>query len=318
MKKFAICIESSHQKGMGHLMRAINLIELLKSKREDYVLILNNDSQSVSFLKKLGINFTVADVNVSSRDWEKPIIRKHKIDIWLNDRLDTSIEHARRVKFNDILLVCLDDKGSGAELADINFGSLPLSFSYKLKGRRVLNGVRYLILAKAIDRYKKVRKKINRTLVALGGSDTYGVTAKVVRILRKIGISATVVTGPLFRGQEELNRVIDGRIIVKKAVPSLIREFADYDIAITGGGITPFEANASGLPCIVIANELFEVPNGKFLEEIGSSVYAGHRNEINKDIFIRNLDIEKMSRKGMDQIKSNGADNMYREIISLC
>lgn len=314
MKKFGICIESSHQKGLGHLIRALNLVELLKSKKDDYLLILNNDLKSVAFLKKLGVNFEVTELTDLHSNWEKAIIRKHKINIWFNDRLDTLIEHARKVKFNGIPLVCLDDRGSGAELADINFGSLPLSFGYNFKGRKVFKGLEYLILDKAIDRYKKIRKRVDRVLVALGGSDTYGVTIKVVRILKDIGIPATIITGPLFRQEAELKKIINTKFIVKKSVPSLIKEFSGYDLAITGGGITPFEANASGLPCIVVANELFEIPNGRFLNELGSSVYAGYHEEINKDIFARNFDIEKMSILGINQIKTGGVDNIYKEI----
>ena len=314
MKKFGICIESNHQKGLGHLIRALNLIEFLNSKRQDYVLIINNDSASIAFLKTLGINFAVAPINDLTDNWETALIKKHKINVWVNDRLDTALEHARNVKLNEAVLISLDDRGNGAELSDINFGSLPLSFNYDLKGKKTFKGLQFLILDKKIDKYKWIRKERNRILVALGGSDTYGVTIKVVKILKELGFPATIVTGPLFKDQAELNKVIDERFIVKRAVPSLIKEFADYDLAITGGGITPFEANASGLPCIVIANELFEVANGEFLNKLGSSVYAGYHQAIKREVFTRDLDIGRMSRLGMEQIKTSGVENMCQEI----
>lgn len=317
MQKFCICVESSHQKGIGHLIRAINLIELLKTKGEDYVLIVNNDPASLSFLKKRGINFEIAITNDLSEDWETAIIKKHKINVWINDRLDTSITHASHVKRNGVLLVSIDDKGDGSELADINFGSLPFSFSCDLKGKRVFKGLKYLILDKAVDTYKKIRNKTNRILVVLGGSDTYNVTVKVVGILRGMSKAVTIVTGPLFRHSNELGRAIDGSFVVKKTVSSLIREFADYDIAITGGGVTPFEANASGLPCIIIANELFEIPNGQFLSDLGSSVFAGYHENIMNAVFNLDLDINRMSALGMDKIKTDGAENIYKEIYDL-
>jgi len=101
------------------------------------------------------------------------------------------------------------------------------------------------------------------------------------------------------------------------SVPSLIETFHGYDLAVTGGGITPFEANASGLPCIIIANELSEVPNGKLLHELGCSVFAGYYERLNKDIFKQRLDINKMSRVGMSRIGLNGAENVYRKIKAL-
>ncbi|MDO8662401.1 MAG: glycosyl transferase [Candidatus Omnitrophota bacterium] len=314
MKKFGICVESSHQKGLGHLIRALNLIELLKERGDNYLLIMNNDAASISFLKKLSVNFEVVEMNDSAGNWETTLVEKHKISIWINDRLDTLIEHARNVKLSGIPLVCIDDRGGGAELADINFGSLPLSFNRNLKGKKVLKGLQYLILDKKIDKYKKSRKRIERILVVLGGSDTYGVTLKVARILRNMGKSATIVTGPLFRHELELNKFMYSGFVVKKAVPSLVSEFANYDLAITGGGITPFEANASGLPCIVIANELSEMPTGQFLSKLGSSVFAGYHEKIKSNILTKDLNIEKMSILGMDQIKTSGVDNIYEEI----
>ncbi|MCX5712629.1 MAG: glycosyl transferase, partial [Candidatus Omnitrophica bacterium] len=306
--------ESSHQKGLGHLIRAMNLIKLLKIRQQDHMVIVNDDPASVSFLKRQSINFCIAEIGVLDSNWETGLIKKHKIDIWVNDRLDTALNHAMNVKRNGIPLICIDDRGSGAELADINFGSLPSSFGCDLKGKKVFVGLKYLVLDKAIEKYKKKRKNAGRILVTLGGSDTYGVTVKVAKILKEIGMSATIVTGPLFEHWEELNRVIDRRFIVKNTLPSLIKEFADYDLAVTGGGLTPFEANASGLPCIIIANETFEMPNGNFLSKLGSSVYAGYREEIKKDVFTRDLNIEKMSALGIDRIRTDGADNIYEEI----
>lgn len=315
MKKFGICVESSHQKGMGHLIRALNLIKLLEGKGNSCLLIVNNDAASISFLKKLSVNFEVVGMDNSAANWESSVIEKHKIDIWVNDRMDTLIEHAKKIKLNKIPLVCIDDKGSGAELADINFGSLPLSFNGNLKGKKVLKGLQYLILNKEIDRYKKIRKRIERVLVVLGGSDTYGITLKVAEILRSAGRKATIVTGPLSRYKLELNKFKYEGFTVKNSVTSLISEFSNYDLAITGGGITPFEANASGLPCIVIASELFEVENGIFLNGLGSSVFAGYHEELNNDIFNwDNLDIEKMSKIGMNRIKTDGAANIYKEL----
>ena len=318
MKKFGICVESSHQKGMGHLIRALNLIELVKEKEDAYILIVNNDAESVSFLKKLSINFEVVEMDDLASNWETTIIKRHKINIWVNDRLDTLIEHAKNVKLNGISLVCIDDLGCGAGLADINFGTLPLSFNSDLRGKKVLKGLQYLILNKEIDKYKRIRDRIERILVVLGGSDTYGVTLKVARVLRNTGKLATIVTGPLFRHKLELDRFICDGFVVKNTVPSLISEFSGYDLAITGGGVTPFEANASGLPCIVIANELFEVANGLFLNELGSSVFAGYHEEFNNDIFNwGGLDIKKMSGIGMSRIKTSGAENIYKELSSL-
>ena len=56
-------------------------------------------------------------------------------------------------------------------------------------------------------------------------------------------------------------------------------------------------ANASGLPCIIVANETFEISNGKYLAGLGSSIFAGFHNYINIDAFTMELDIEKIEQR---------------------
>ena len=97
-------------------------------------------------------------------------------------------------------------------------------------------------------------------------------------------------------------------------VPSLAKVFANYDSAITGGGITPFEANASGLPCIIVANEAHEVENALFLSELGSSVFAGAHDCIDKSLFAAELDVRKMSEVGLERVKTSGVQEIYRVI----
>lgn len=202
-------------------------------------------------------------------------------------------------------------------MADLNFCAMALDTSERLQGKNILGGTQYLILNKEIANQKRIRKEIRNILITLGGSDTYGVTIKVVKILRELGIYATVITGPSFTHRDELAHAANDLFKIKNAVPSLIEEFYNFDLAITGGGITPFEANASGLPCIIVANEPFEMGNGKFLERLGSSTFAGYYKEIRDDFIDLNLDIEKMSMAGIRHIKLSGSENILRQIASL-
>jgi spore coat polysaccharide biosynthesis predicted glycosyltransferase SpsG len=203
-------------------------------------------------------------------------------------------------------------------LADLHFAPLVLSGAAELQGKRVLTGIQYLPLNREINRYRRVRTQLNSPmLVTLGGSDTYGVTVQVVARLKKLDQPATIVTGPSFQHVEELERALDERFTWRREVPSLIQEFYHYDLAITGGGVTPFEANASGLPCIIVANELHEIDIGQYLAGVGSSTFAGYYREIVEKAFERDLDLAAMSRAGIERIKTNGVDNILRELAAL-
>ena len=311
----AICIESSHARGMGHLFRALNMIEFFGTQKIQYVVFINPDDKAISILRQKSIRFEIVDVHDLTTQWETKLIEKYKITTWMNDRLDTDIKHAQNIKDNHIRLITFDDRGTGSSLADLNIAALVFEHKGKLAGRRVLTGVEYLVLNKEIDKYKRLRTKCENIIVTMGGSDTNGVTMKVIAILQKYNKKATIILGPSFLHWESLRKSLNDNFVVKVGVPSLIQEFAKYDVAITGGGVTPFEANASGLPCIIIASELHEIEIGRYLEQTGSSVFAGFHENINAEIVSMEFEIEKMSKSGMALIKTNAIEKIYGEML---
>ncbi len=309
---FAICIESSHKKGMGHFYRGLNLYQYFKNA----IVFVNDDAKAISLLKEKNIPYAVVDFSDIDSGWESGLIRKYGIKTWINDHLDTHIKHSENIKKNNINLITFDDEGEGASLADLNICALPCRYSVN-KGRKILKGIEYLVLNPDIKKYKRQRTNLNKIIVTLGGSDTYGVTLKVAGMLKKINKKATIVTGPSFEHGEELENISNVFFEIKTTVPNLIEEFYGYDLAITGGGMTPFEANSSGLPCIIVASELQEIENAQYLDNLGSSIFAGYRDNINTEIFTKEPDIEKMSKIGMENIKTNGVENIYKYSLHL-
>jgi spore coat polysaccharide biosynthesis predicted glycosyltransferase SpsG len=250
-------------------------------------------------------------------DWEGKLVRQYGVKVWVNDRLDTDIRHARHVKDAGAKLVTFDDRGSGAELADLHFAPLAFDEQEPLQGKRVFRGTDYLILSDEIDRFKRQRTARDRVVVSLGGSDTYGVTVKVVEILRKRGWTATVIIGPGFEHERELTDVLTGNFTVKRGLPSLIEEFSRHDIAVTGGGVTAFEAAASGVPTIIVANELFEIPAARYLQSVGASVFAGYHESIDEGMFTRDFDVAAMSSRGMACITTGGVLKVASQLMEL-
>ena len=302
---------------MGHFYRMLNLAAALGRAGQTCKIFINPHEPAVHLLESAGTNYAMADFSDLESDWEGRLIEKEGVRVWINDRLNTDERHAMKVKRHDVSLVTFDDRGSGASRADLNISALAFDARETLPGRRVLRGVDCLILNQEIVRYRWIRQEATRLLVTLGGSDSYGVTVKVVKCLSAAGRTGTVIAGPGFRHDVELAKVLGSGFVVKRSVPSLIAEFAHYDLAITGGGITPFEANASGLPCIVIANELFEVPVALELARLGGSVFAGYHTEIDTSILRRDLAVEAMSLAGIERIGLEGTDRVVSELMSL-
>ena len=312
---FALCIESSHARGMGHFYRALNLADALAKVGQRSIFYMNDHVPAIKILAERGLPHRI----LSPEDWMSnriaSIIRQDDITLWINDRHNTTLHHAETVKKRGIPLVTFDDRGPGAQLADLHIAALTFDVKEVLGGDKIIRGLDYLILNKQIEKNLRIRNSIEKILVTLGGSDTYGVTFRVVQLLKQMKRAATVVVGPAFKHFEKLKKEITEPFILKQAVPSMIDEFFQHDLAITGGGITPFEANASGLPCIVIANETFEVAVGKAVQSLGSSIYAGYHTEIQLPLFPEDLPIEQMSRAGMNNINLFGAQRVVDSLL---
>lgn len=315
-----ICIESSHSRGMGHLFRALNFARLLESRKLNFVILINEDIPSIRILEKEGVRFKLVPLNDAGQDWEGKVIEEFGLKTWINDRLDTTLEHARKVHRKGIRLVTFDDRGAGAALSDLHIAGLAFEGSDLLGGKRVLSGIDYLIMNQEINRFKRHRTATDKVLVTLGGTDTYGVTIDIVAMLTALGRPATVVVGPGFQHHEQLKAIQTPEIQLAEGVASLVAKFHGYDLAITGGGITPFEANASGLPCITVSSERFEVGPCEFLQNLGTSIYLGPRESLDRlrleDVF-RRIDVARISQLGMERVGTNGAQRILDEINKL-
>jgi spore coat polysaccharide biosynthesis predicted glycosyltransferase SpsG len=312
---FAICIESSHKKGMGHLFRMLSFASFLYKKNEDFIFLINDNEHMQNILKSYNYKYETVNLLDFDQNWESLLIKKYKIRYWVNDRLDTNKIHANFIKSNNIKLITFDDLGSGSKLSDLNFCGLFFNKT-NLQGKKIFKGTKYLILNPEIEKFKRERKEIKNILVTLGGSDTYGVTIKVLKYLKKFNIKATIHIGPSFKHKEELQKELTPEYKLINHVSSLIELFHFYDLAITGGGITPFEANASGLPCLIIANEIFEIDNAKYLNNLKSSISIGHHEKIETKIFenIKKIDINSLSKHGLRYLTTDGLENIYTKI----
>jgi spore coat polysaccharide biosynthesis predicted glycosyltransferase SpsG len=306
---FAICLESSHARGMGHLFRMRNLAHRLHSRRLPFVFLINNHAPALKLLHQDNLPFEVADL-AQAQHWAPDAIRRLGARLWANDRHDTDLMQAQAVKGAGIPLVTFDDRGAGASLADLHVAALAFDTAETLAGKRVVRGLDYLILDPEILRWRRQRAISQSILVSMGGSDTYGATAKIVTLLRKLGRTATVVIGPGFRHRAALDAELTEKFELKIAVPSLIEEMSRHDVAVTGGGITAFEAAASGLLVVVVANEWFEVPVANHLARLGAARYAGHHSNLDEAAFVLPQDITTMSTAGLTQVPLDGVERV--------
>lgn len=311
----ALCLEASHARGMGHLFRALALAQALEKRGGQVHFYLNGFTPAEALLRDRGRAFTT--VGLDDGEWASAIIRKDSVTTWINDRLDTGAAHAADVHGAGARLVTFDDRGPGAGLSDLNIVAFPAHDGEKLPGRRVFSGPQALVLDPAIAAYRRPRERLDSIVVSMGGSDTYGVTVEVARALKTRSLAATVILGPGFAHDQALAAVKHDGLTIRRNVPSLAEEFSRHDLAITAGGLTPCEANAAGLPAIIIATEPWEARTGEVLEQLGGSYFAGHRGEIDFSFLDRPLPIAAMSQAALGAVPCDGARTVADAILSL-
>jgi len=324
--RYLICIEASHQRGMGHLFRGLHLAQALLGAGHQVLFAVNRDDCSLAILEKHGFPYELID-SYNEEGWEKRVIRDHAPDWWINDRLNTSFAHARAISSTECALATFDDHGEGASLATYNFLAMDLCPARVYPNGRY--GPDYIILNPAIDSYRKrriYRSGVEMIIVSFGGSDTYGVTPRVVRFLGTVSrdVAIHIVAGPNFRNHDELTDAVresSRPFIIHNQVADLVEMLAEADLVICAGGITLFEAAALGVPALTVANEPHEVHVVEWFARHGFSVNAGFHQDDFSVALSRNLErlltdndvLRQMGERGPELVDNKGLSR----IISL-
>ncbi|MGO7163025.1 glycosyl transferase, partial [Rhizobium johnstonii] len=254
---FVFCIESSHARGMGHLFRSLTLATELRSRGHSVLFLANDHPNSLRIIRERGFDVALYDL-ASVTGWENGFIEPDaSSSVWINDRLNTQRSHSEAIRRLGAKLVTFDDRGDGAELADINICALLFEKTEGLRGKDVRLGVEYMILNPEISPFRRLRQSLASILVTLGGADTYGVTVRVAKWLSNKPFPVTIVTGPSFQHMAELEEVVataaPDRFKLLNHVPSMAAEMHAHDLAITTHGKPAAQASNGVTPPPVIA-----------------------------------------------------------------
>ena len=317
---FLFCVESSHQRGMGHVFRALVLARELGARGARCRFALNDYAPALQKVRAAGIEIDLAPLTDEGANWEARLVHNRSVRVWVNDRLDTGAAHAARVKAAGAKLVTLDDSGAGAASADLHIAAYPRETSPPGLEKRVLSGLQYLVLDPEIARYRRARTGNGSVVASFGGTDTYGLSVKVAQAFAARGIRATVVCGPGFGHLAELRAMDSALLEVKSDVGSLAAEFSSHDIAVTGAGLTAFEAAAAGLPTLTFSSEPHEEHACRVLAALGASLYLGTRAQFEAGRLIDVLcgaEVATMSARALAAIDLLGARRVADALTAL-
>ncbi len=228
------------------------------------------------------------------------------------------------------LLITIDDAGKAAQkIADLRINPL-----YYVRG--AVCHPSYIPLDRIFQKHhsarKAIRPVIKNILVTMGGSDTYGFTPHVIRILGHSWAkecALTVIRGPASKHsprhiQTLLGAAKNTRLLNSIPQKAMLRWMQWADLAICAGGNTLFELACTGTPSISIASEPFEEETVLRMQKLGVCLgIPFHRKVSEKKLSshiktMRDYSIRRsQSRTGKKLVDGKGVERIVTRILTI-
>ena len=195
---------ANERDGRGHLYRCLALAPLFGGHRVLFHPADHTEAWAIRLIHKHGWKTTVNPV---------------QSDLLINDQLDTTAETVYGQREHARVIVNLEDRGTGADVADLTINAL-----YESGGAWAVVRPEFLV-----GTYDLIREPTGKVLVLLN-SDPSGFLPAVV---------------------DELDPWFEVTYTVPSDIPLAVA-MAEADVLVTSGGRTVFEAAALGIPTVVV------------------------------------------------------------------
>ncbi len=302
-KKIIFRFDIGNFDGFGHYKRSSAFIEFLIKKKFSVTICTNRSS--IKFLnKKLKKKVFVKKSKENEEKFLNRISKAFEGNIIIIDKIyfykKNSIEDLK--KKNNVIF--FQNNSIGSKIGDkIIF---PDDHTKKFTSdKRYFFGSEYLAVREEILRIKKVRT-YNYLGINFGGSDPFGITIKVARILKKLKWNKKTIffIGKDFKDKKKLSSIIKNvkNFSIKKFN---IRDLFNAKILITSFSIVAYEiSHLSKLNLVITLNKTIKIPRIKFLKNV---INLGFYKNLNNNFIYENLNkYWNLKRKTLNyRIKTN-------------
>ena len=254
-KKILIRLEGTKQIGMGHIYRGIQLANML-FEHTVYFAISEKSDIAIEKIKQTGYKYFIIENN----DEVKKIVRNEKIDIVVNDILNTDKKYVQGLKKTGCRVVNLEDLGEGIRYADVVINDL------YVKQNDLPNcywGQKYYCIKDEFltEQPKPYSEKVNEVLVLFGGTDPANITEKAILAIDKLSedfseIHYTFIVGAGNKNYKKIINMVNDKKLnasVLKDVEVISEYMAKADLAFSSQGRTMFELAYMNIPTVIIA-----------------------------------------------------------------
>ncbi len=335
----AFRVDSSLKMGIGHLMRCLNLANLLKKNNHKIVFICRDLDGNLNYQikfkvytlpkkleKKITKNLNIYDFNQKNDSIQTADVIPNNIDLLIVDSYELSeLWHKKLRPFTKKIMV-IDDLANRKFDCDILLNQNPGFSNKDYKNMvpekcKLLIGSKYALLrpefAKLRNKALKKRtntKEIKNIFINFGGSDVNNVTYEVLKNLDS-HFNITVVLGKKSPHNNFIKNYTDSmNIQLIENSNNMSDLMLKADIAIGAGGSTSLERCCLGLPSLVYVLAENQIRITDFLNDLGAISKIKNLNSDFKNLS-QNLELwQAMSKKSQNVCDGIGTNRVVNEL----
>lgn len=271
-KKILIHVAGYDKIGTGHIYRCLQIASTLI---EHEVLFVVN-KQSDLAIKIIGQNNYSLEVISQEQELIK-IAKEKKIDIIINDILNTSESYMKQLRQLNARIINFEDLGDGAEYADAVINDI---YEKRIEGEKYFWSSDYYIIKEEFKLAvpKSFSPEVKEIMILFGGTDPNNLTQKVLQVLLPIvneySIHVTIILGLGYKEPEKIKQQAQlyENIEVHQNVKRISRYMERVDLAISSSGRTMYELAYMGIPTILLAQ------NDREMEHVFGGMENGYLN----------------------------------------
>ena len=350
MKRLIIRADANTEIGLGHVMRCLALAQGITKTGIQPVFVIRDYDQKISnMIQQRGINTAIIPAD-SNRAEDCELTLKyadlHRATLIVTDlghagtltQQDEYREFLQQLKVSKRFLITIDDLNEMNFPSDIvinpNCGAEKLHYPAGSQAEFLLGPAYFIFrpefIAAAVVK-REIKKEATNVLVAMSGSDPLDLTGKVAGALaaskKTNSLNLCFVLGMDYTDSKisKLNKILKdyrGTHELLRGPDNMAELMFWADIAITGAGLTKYEAAVTGTPSIIIPQYTHLVKLAEEFAKSGATINLGLGDNITEetiakaitrllgDVSLRTI----MSQKGKALVDGKGIGRIISKI----
>lgn len=336
--KIAVRVDGGPNIGMGHIQRCLVLGSQLKKNGTEILFISKKDETIKKKIKQEEFEVIALKDNIDLKEDLKNTInaiKTHRVNAVITDSYAVNEYYLTEIKKTVPLLVSIDDLAKISFPSDIvinqNVYAKELNYHSSTGRTKFLLGPKYTLLREEFSNLskRKINEKVKNILITLGGSDSFNLTPKILKILDGVNhdFKITVAIGPFFKNIAEIEKTakeINKKVELIYDSYEMSKIMLANDLAIAGGGTTLYELAATGTPALAFCLAENQLKNIKGMAEAGALINMGWGNNWTEKEFCAKIGEpfdnyilrKRLSKSGEKLVDNKGKYRAAKSILS--